>query len=392
MIDDRAKITVYDSDTEEDRNFWVEKLLREISTSNLIPDYERPEDYVSEREGVDVALSGEVFDKLIKLTNGSSFLIYAALLTGLNICLHKYTGNIPIVVGSPPRRTGDEAAPLFNALAIVNDVEPHLSVREMLAKVRGGLLEAYARQDYPFERLVRHLELDSIENRCPLFDVAMSLEDIHGFMPEVRNDITIALARTENDISGVIEFNPSVFARESIEQFKNHFIQTLRRSLEDTTTPISELDIMTSDERRQMLVEWNETQADGREDACVHQLIEGQAKRTPDAAAAVFEGVGLTYRQLNERADQLAHYLQKLGVGPDTLVGMCVGRSFEMLVGLLGILKAGGAYVPLDPAYPMDRLSFMLDDTRARVLLTQERLADKFPGYGGRAICLDAEW
>jgi amino acid adenylation domain-containing protein len=392
MGDARAKIRVYGSDTEEERRYWIEKLSFDGGASSLVPDYKRPGEYAADLDAVEVEVSGGLYDGLMALTKGSSFLVYAALLTVLNICLQRYTGNAAIVVGSPPRRKKEEVVPPCNALAIVNRVEPHLTVRELMSNVRAGLMEAYSRQDYPFERLVRHLGLDAIENRCPLFDVALTLEDIHGFLPDVRNDITIRLALGEGEIAGAIEFNPNLYDRQSIENFKGHLLEALRGALEDTSVPISELQIATEAERRRVLVEWNDTRVEHPRETCVHHLFEEQARRTPDATAAVFGGVELTYRELDERANRLAQHLRGLGVGPDTPVGLCVGRSFEMLVGLFGTLKAGGTYVPLDSGLPPERLSFMLDDTRAPLLLTGERLAETLPPFEGRVIRLDGDW
>src|SRR5215213_10341855 len=155
---------------------------------------------------------------------------------------------------------------------------------------------------------------------------------------------------------------------------------------------LSELLLLTESERRRVLVEWNDTRTEYPRDRCVHELFEERAQRTPDAVAVAFEDQRLTYRELDRRANQLAHHLRALGVGPEVLVGICVERSLEMVVGLLGILKAGGAYVPLDPAYPEERISFMLEDAKASVLLTQQRLLEGLPKHGAEVVRLDADW
>ena len=149
---------------------------------------------------------------------------------------------------------------------------------------------------------------------------------------------------------------------------------------------------LTDIEKHKLLVEWNNTARDYPQDKCIHELFEATVERTPLSVAVVFEGEQLTYRELNARANQVAHYLQGLGVGPEVLVGICVERSLEMVVGVLGILKAGGAYVPLDPAYPSERLTFMLEDTQTSVLLTQARLVESLPPHSSRVICLDTDW
>ncbi|OQX12300.1 MAG: hypothetical protein BWK80_43890, partial [Desulfobacteraceae bacterium IS3] len=169
-------------------------------------------------------------------------------------------------------------------------------------------------------------------------------------------------------------------------------VYSLSRQIIRGCAYLRELDILLDDERQKLLVDWNNTYADYPKDKCIHQLFEEQVKRTPDAVAVVFKDKQLTYGELNARANQLAHYLQAMGVAPEVFVGICVERSLEMVVGLLGILKAGGAYIPLDPAYPRDRLAFMLSDSQAPILLTQERLIEKLPGHKSRVVCLDTDW
>ena len=170
-----------------------------------------------------------------------------------------------------------------------------------------------------------------------------------------------------------------------------HFQILLEGIVANPEQPISDLPLLTPQKRHQLLIEWNDTETDYPADKSIHQLVEEQAEKTPDAVAVVYENQGLTYRDLNAKANQLAHYLKKLGVGPDVLVGICVERSLEMIVGLLGIVKAGGAYVPLDPGYPKERLEFMLEDTDVAVLLTQEHLLKLFADQNRQVICLDRE-
>ncbi|MFB2836660.1 non-ribosomal peptide synthetase, partial [Floridanema evergladense] len=182
------------------------------------------------------------------------------------------------------------------------------------------------------------------------------------------------------------------FDGSTIERMTGHFLTLLEAIVAHPETPISQIPMLTTVEQHQLLTEWNNTQTDYPADKCLHQLFEEQVEKTPDAVAVVFENQQLTYRELNQRANQLAHYLRSLGVGADVLVGICVERSLEMIVGILGILKAGGAYVPLDPTYPQDRLSFMLNDTGVKVLLTQENLVNSLPKHEALIVCLDSDW
>ncbi|HEX7956706.1 MAG TPA: amino acid adenylation domain-containing protein, partial [Pyrinomonadaceae bacterium] len=385
------KVTLFGKELKEEQDYWVAKLGQVSGGAHLIPDYERPAAYSAEKDSVRVTLPEELTRKLLGLTNDSLFLLYTTLLTGLKLCLYKYTGNAAVAVGSPARIKPDEAAPAANALAIVDEVSGGATVQQSLLRVRATLLEAYGRQNYPFARLVRDLKLDDVEDRCPLFDVALALDGLHGPMPDVRQDMTLTFTRRAHEITGTVEFNRSLFARSSVERFTAHFVQALSEALGDTSRKVSELQVLTEAERRQLLVEWNDTEAAYPQDRCAHELFEAQAARTPDATAVSFEAQRLTYRELDERANQLAHRLRKLGVGPETLVAVYMRRSPEMVVGLLGILKAGGAYLPLDPMYPAERLAFMLEDSRASVILTQEELAERLPAVGARVVRLEAE-
>jgi amino acid adenylation domain-containing protein len=385
------KRTIFDKELKEEQDYWVARLSQVSDRAHLVPDYERLADHQYEKDSIRVTLPEELTRKLFSLTNDSPFLLYTALLTGVKICLYKYSGNTSVVVGSPARVKQDEAAPLSNALAIADEVEGCSTVQQLLLRVRATLLEAYGRQSYPFARLVRDLKLDEAESRCPLFDVALVLDGLHGPMPEVRQDITLSFTCHGREITGTVEFNRSVFARGSVERFTAHLVQVLHEALKDTSRKVSELQALTEAERRQLLVEWNDTGADYPRDRCVHELFEAQAERTPDAPAVIFATQRLTYRELDERANQLARRLRRLGVGPETLVAVYLRRSPEMIVGLLGILKAGGAYLPLDPMYPAERLAFLLKDSRASVILTQRELADRLPAREARVVCLEAE-
>jgi len=189
-----------------------------------------------------------------------------------------------------------------------------------------------------------------------------------------------------------LEYDSAEFGGEQVEAMEGYYARTLEAIARESSERYELRSLLSEREQHQLLIKWNDTRADYPQDRCIHQLFEQQAERTPDAVAVVFEDQKLTYRELNERANKLAHYLQQLGVQPEVLVGICVERSLEAIVGLLGILKAGGAYVPLDPTYPKERLSFMLEETQVSVLLTQAHLAESLPAHQAHLICLDSDW
>ncbi|MGA9378236.1 MAG: amino acid adenylation domain-containing protein, partial [Phormidium sp.] len=208
----------------------------------------------------------------------------------------------------------------------------------------------------------------------------------------VRFDLELHLWEEEKTLEGSCCYNRDLFDRETIARMMQHFQILLKAIVANPQQSVSLLPFLTQQERHQLLEEWTDTQTNFPQNKCIHQLFEEQVQRTPDAVAVIFENQQLTYQQLNSRANQLAHYLRSLGVGADALVGICVERSLEMVVGLLGILKAGGAYVPLDPEYPIDRLNFMLADTQVKLLLTQEKLVETLTKHQAQIISLDRDW
>lgn len=376
---------IFDERLRAERDYWLERLSGPRELSNLRLDFERPAKFESDRETVEIALPDDVFRSISRLSNNSPFLCYTLLLTGLKVCLQKYTQSRSIVVGSPSRRVeGEEAA---NVLAIVDTIDDSLPFRALLTQVRETLIEAYARQSYPFDHLVRDVAGDAATNRCPLLDMALLLKNIHHQLPSIKNDLTISFELKEDQLPGVIEFERALFRRESIERFARHYAELLRGALQNVNMPVRALEILSEDERQQLLYEWNETTTPPTSAKYVHELFAEVAARRPDAIAVNDDDRYLTYYELNQRANQLAHFLIKSGVGPETLVGLCMERSLESVLAMLGILKAGGAYLPLDPSYPEARLAYMLEDSQAQFLLASK---DKLQ-TGARVITLDAE-
>jgi len=265
-------------------------------------------------------------------------------------------------------------------------------------------LRAFAYQDFPFEKLVEELQPERNLGQNPLFQVAFVLQPPRSGVDSMLNwsqldidtetakfDLALELQERPEGLVGRFEYSTDLFDADTIERMFGHFQTLLEGIVANPEQKISELPLLTEFERQQ-LAAWNNTQTDYPKDACIHELFEEQVELTPDAIALVFEEQQLTYKELNQRANQLAHHLRNVGVGADVLVGICVERSLEMIVGILGILKAGGAYVPLDPAYPQERLAFMLEDASVPVILTQRQLVESLPKHQARIVCLDTDW
>jgi amino acid adenylation domain-containing protein len=387
----QTKVPTFNRKSKEARDFWTKKLLGKAETTNLKIDFERPSSYASERATVDVVLPEELASKLARLTGNSPFLNYTAMLAALKICLHKYTGSAAIVVGSPTRLKDETADHSPNALAIATDVDARMTFRQFLVSVREALTESYARQSYPFERVVKDLGLKTTPNRCPLFDVALALENIHGELPDVTNDITMTFRMSSDEIAGRIQYRTELFRRETVERFNSHFFTALDAALENIDGKISDLSILTSAEQQRFLVELNETATDYPQQQVIQQLFEAAVEKYPEEVAISYEGGSLTYSQVNAHANRLAHYLRSVGAGTETLVGILLERSTQTLIALLGVLKAGAAFVPLDPSYPRERLAFMIEDAQFKVLVTRQGLTSLVPDSAARFVCLDTD-
>lgn len=391
MSTDQSSISTDRAMLPDDCHYWLAKLSPNPEASHLLLDVERRAAYACDKESVEIAFSDEIAHRLARLANDSPFLLYGALVAGLKVCLYKYSGSQVVVVGSPARKKKQDTGWQAAALPIIDGVNDQISFRQLLLNIRETLLEAYSRQHFDFSDLIHRLGLSQVTNRCPLFDVMIALDDIHEASSELRNDLTLRFARQGQQLAGQAIFNSRLLTRDSIKRLLKHYECLLQQALAQPDSPIGRLSLLTGAEREQAVREWNNTAIAYPHTSCLHDLFEAQVKRTPEALALVFADQQLNYVELNRRANQLAHYLRRLGVGPEVVVGLCVERSIEMLVGLLGVLKAGGAYLPLDPSYPPERLSFMLQDAHVPVLLTQNRLLPALSAYGARVVCLDTD-
>ncbi len=356
------------------------------------------------------SLDAELSDGVRDLGQRYGATLFMTLLAAFQVLLHRYSGQDDFVVGTPiAGRNRAEIEPLIgffvNTLPLRADCAGDPSFGELLGRVRETALGAYAHQDLPFEKLVEELQPERDPSRHPLFQVSVGLHasetgrtlvleglEVDGFElshETAKFDLSFHFIDSDEAIVGAIEYATDLFDSSTVARMAGHLRNLLAGMVADPDCRIGELELLGVDERRQLLVEWNDTAVEFPSDRCVHELFEDQVVRDPDATAVVFEDVSLSYGELNRRANRLAHHLRDLGVGPDVLVGICVERSPEMVVGLLAILKAGGAYVPLDPDYPADRLAFMLEDTAAPVLLTHSAVEGRLPWTNTLIVRID---
>ncbi|RMF31802.1 MAG: amino acid adenylation domain-containing protein, partial [Chloroflexi bacterium] len=381
---------------EEQLAYWKQQLGDDPGILELPTDRPRPPIYTNNGAVLSRKLSKRLADALQALSREEGVTLFMTLLAAFQTLLHRYTGQEKISVGTPiANRNRAEIEGLIgffvNTLVLRTDLSGNPTFRHLLKRVREVTLGAYAHQDLPFEMLVDALQPERDMSHTPLFQVMFILQnapvqgqELPGLtLSQVEThpgtstfDLTLSMAEGPDGLEASVEYNTDLFDAATIRRMLDHFQTLLEAIAADPDRPIAELPLLTEAERRQLLVEWNDTATDHPQDLCVHQLFEAQAERTPDAIAVVLPSMDggpdarLTYGELNRRANQVAHHLRRLGVGPETVVGICVERSLEMVIGALGVLKAGGAYLPLDPLYPQERLAYMLDDAGVTILLT----------------------
>ena len=392
--------------------YWKKQLDGVCPVLELPTDRPRPAVQTFRGARQSMVLSKSLTEAVKALSHQEGTTLFMTLLAAFQTLLYRYTGQDDIIVGSPiANRNRSEIEGLIgffvNTLVLRTDLSDNPTFRELLGRVREVALGAYAHQDLPFEKLVEALHPERDLSRNPMFQVMFILQntpmatlELGGLTLNQLNvdwgiamfDLTLSMRATEQGLMGFLEYNTDLFNAATISRMLDHFQTLLEGIVANPDQPIATLRLLTEAEWYQLLVEWNDTKVDYLEDLCIHQLFEAQVERTSDATVVIFGDKQLTYRELNTKANQLAHYLRKCGVGPEVLVGIYVERSPEMVIGVLGILKAGGAYVPLDPSYPKERLVFMLEDTCVAVLLTQERLLEVLPEHGTEVVCLDSDW
>ncbi|NER91291.1 amino acid adenylation domain-containing protein, partial [Moorena sp. SIO3A2] len=397
-------------------NYWKQKLL-DLPQLQLPTDHPRPAVETFNGAGIPINISAALTSKIQQLTQKQGATLFMTLLAAFKVLLYRYSGQEGIAVGSPiANRNYSEIEGLIgffvNSLVMYTDLGGEPSFQEVLNRVRQTALEAYAHQDLPFEKLVEELQPERSLSQNPLFKVAFAVQQGEAMSPSfslpnlelelgleqwmgdrmtVRMDMELHLWQEGEEIKGFCAYNRDLFEAETIQRVLLHYQNLLSALVETPEQPISQLPLMKEAEIDQILVEWNNTKTDYPTDKCIHQLFEEQVEKTPDAIAVVFEEQKLTYFELNCKANQLAHHLQTLGVKPETLVGICVERSVEMVVGVLSILKAGAAYVPLDPNYPTSRLNYMVEDAQLPIILTQEKWQHHLPQTTNQVICLEAD-
>ncbi len=382
--------------------YWIKAFEGEVPVLNMPTDYQRPSIQSFEGNNINFELSEELTDKLKQIAKETGSTMYMVLLSACNVLLSKYSGQEDIVIGSPiagrPHADLQSIMGMFvNTLAMRNYPESSKTFKEFLAEVKASSLQVFENQDYQFEELVEGLNIRRDLSRNPLFDVMFTMQNMDAeenqieglkFRPyEASNNIAkfdMTITATELGKTMLLSLNycTKLFNKQTIQKMSKHLINILISIANNTNLRLSELEMLSEEEKYQLLVEFNNTKAEYPKDKTLCQLFEQQAIETSDDIALICGEETITYKELDTKSNQLARYLRDKGVKSDSIVGIMVERSFEMIIGIMGILKAGGAYLPIDPEYPEDRISYILEDSNTTLLLTQSKYIDKVEFVG----------
>ncbi|MFW9261381.1 amino acid adenylation domain-containing protein [Nostoc sp. CALU 546] len=393
-------------------SYWLKHLENAPKVLELPTDHPRPAIQTYRGATYSFELSSELSVALNQFSQQQGSTLFMTLLAAFQTLLWRYTSSEDIVVGSPiANRNRAEIEGLIgffvNTLVLRTNFAGNPTFEELLTRVREVALGAYAHQDLPFELLVEELQPQRDLSHTPLFQVmfvlqnapmsdlklpGLTLSSLAIESGSAKFDLTLEITETQQGLFGTLEYNTDLFEASTISRMAGHLQILLQGIVANPKLRLSELPLLTQPEQHQLFVEWNDTKSEYLPEKCIHEWFESQVESTPDAVAVVYENHQLTYRELNTKANQLAHYLRSLGVKSEVLVGICVERSLLMVIGLLAILKAGGAYIPLDPSYPQQRLAYMLEDSQPTVLLTQQQLVENLPAHKAKLICLDTNW
>jgi len=358
----------------EHREYWRRQLADGPREYSVPPDFARPAKTLPAPETVSIKVTGESFERISWVCRGNKPLLFTMLLAGLEICVSRYAGVEDVQIGTTIRLNDSEIARYNKIIVLREKVHAHLSFREFTLKVKETVAAGYQHAIYPLSSILKLLNCETTPGRCPLFNVAMLLEGFNdsSHLAELSADVVCVWSQEPGALTCRIHYHPELMARSTINTFAGHYIALLRDAVSNPQKQLKQLNFFHEGERK-LIGEWNQTTVRYPR-ACVHELFEEQAARTPDATALVSGRRKLTYAELNSRANQVAHYLIKMGIGPEVPVGICLERNIEMVVAILGVLKSGGVYLPLDPAHPAEKLSYMMEDAGIRIVLTQKEL------------------
>ena len=371
----------------KERDYWLNKLSGYLEKSSFQDTGKKPVLKECKIESKKFKLYGELFSNLMKISKNSDYRLHILLVAVTKLLLHKYSGNKDILIGIPTYKQHIKGELINTVLVLRSQVKPDMTFKDFLMQIAQTVFEANENQNYPIEILMRKLNMSFSEDNFPLFDVAILLENIHDkrYLQHIKLNMIVSFFKTEEDIEGVLEYNSSLYDKTSIESILVHFNLLLDKVLHNTNLKIAGLDILTGEEKKR-LIEFNKTQVDYPKDKTIHELFENVVEKAPDRTAIVCEDRVLTYKELNEKANQLARKLRQKHVTRDILVGLLMDRSPTIIIGILGILKAGGAYMAIAPGTPGNRIISMLEESQTSLLLVDYKRYHQFIAFAAQKI------
>ncbi|QNV63831.1 Gramicidin S synthase 2 [Paenibacillus polymyxa E681] len=378
---------------EKETLFWNEKFGNDDYTLTRLPYSKAPSSLAPIMTTVGGSLSEEAAQRVLQMSKGAPLAAFMILLAGVQSLLHKYTGASDILVGMPVVRKPTETRRSVNHTVILkNSLSAGATFKTLLNELRTSLPRAIQHQHIPFLKMTEKLDLQYADG-IPVVHTLVSLKELHldEIGQNVVTDCSFEFSLTGGTIQLALSYNEHLYDSEFMTRVVGHLNRLLVVGLHELELDIVRADMLSEDEKFQLLQSFNDTEKDYPRDRTIHQLVEEQAKRVPEATAVVFEGRRLSYAELNERANRLARTLRSIGVLPNQLVGLMVRRSLETVVGILAVLKAGGAYVPIDPEYPEERIRYILENSNAQLLLTQRELLQLQVPFEGTVVALDDE-
>jgi bacitracin synthase 3 len=370
-----------------EKNYWMNKLSGQLMKTYFPYDYVTPVDFTGNTDNVHFDLPGDLFTKLMQLARGSDNNLYIVLLTGLNILLNKYTGNKDIITAIPIYKQEIEGEFINTALAIRFQLTGQETVKELMMQGKKTVFEANENLNFPIERLInQHLDIPSAEDGLSLLETVVILDNIHHkkYINHLKPNILFSFLKTEKKITGCLEYNSQLYTKNTIERIVGHFIYLMQIMLNNLDQQVSRLEILAGEERRRILETINKTGMNFPKERTIHELFEQQAEKSGSSIAVVGDGspAPLTYRELNEKANQLARFFIEKGVKPGTITAVMTSPSVKTMIAILAVLKAGGAYLPIDPQFPRERIDYMIKDSQARIILAYGDNIGQFEDVG----------
>lgn len=364
----------------KEKEYWLAKLAGWVEVSRFHYDYSPQADDYANRDPRETyktrpfTFAAEICERLIKLSNGADFRLHIILTAALALLLHKYTGHTDIVIGTPIYKQEYDGEFINTTLPIRNQIKDIMTFKELLLQVKQAIFEATENQNYPIEILLEQLDLSFIEEKdiaFPLFDVIVMLENIHDekYTSHIHTNTVFKFSRKDETITAAVEFNPLRFAESSIERITTHFTTLLRQVISDVDVKAAEASILSIEEKNRILHEFNDTKKEIRRDIAYNQLFEEQVSRRPDKIAAVDQIGQVAYAKLNNEANQIAYFLQDIGIKPGDIAAIYMNRNIKVLTAIIGIFKQGAAYLGIDTDYPAERVENILADSEAKVLI-----------------------